>query len=102
MAIVVAAVIKIGKRLLKMWLISMLALYFLLPAAVYTKERLFFTKAAFLTFGEAYTVLAYIAQVGVEHFGALSAITAAVVGVILNLAVWFGLHVLFPADAGGL
>jgi chromate transporter len=26
---------------------------------------------------------------------ALSAITAAVVGVILNLAVWFGLHVLF-------
>ncbi len=28
---------------------------------------------------------------------ALSAITAAVVGVILNLAVWFGLQVLFPA-----
>ena len=28
---------------------------------------------------------------------ALSAVTAAVVGVILNLAVWFGLHVLFPA-----
>lgn len=27
--------------------------------------------------------------------GALSAITASVVGVILNLAVWFGLHVLF-------
>ena len=26
----------------------------------------------------------------------LSAVTAAVVGVILNLAVWFGLHVLFP------
>ena len=26
----------------------------------------------------------------------LSAITAAVVGVVLNLAVWFGLHVLFP------
>jgi len=30
---------------------------------------------------------------------ALSAITSAVVGVILNLALWFGLHVLFP-DAG--
>lgn len=29
---------------------------------------------------------------------ALSAVTAAVVGVILNLAVWFGLHVLFPAE----
>jgi chromate transporter len=28
---------------------------------------------------------------------ALSAITAVVVGVVLNLAVWFGLHVLFPA-----
>ena len=28
----------------------------------------------------------------------LSAITAAVVGVVLNLAVWFGLHVLFPGD----
>ena len=27
----------------------------------------------------------------------LSSITAAVVGVILNLAIWFGLHVLFPA-----
>ncbi len=31
---------------------------------------------------------------------ALSAITAAVVGVVLNLAVWFGLHVLRPAGAG--
>src|SRR5258705_10258748 len=27
----------------------------------------------------------------------LSAVTAAVVGVVLNLAVWFGLHVIFPA-----
>jgi chromate transporter len=26
----------------------------------------------------------------------LSAVTAAVVGVVLNLAVWFGIHVLFP------
>ncbi|MDB6015603.1 MAG: chromate transporter [Pedosphaera sp.] len=32
----------------------------------------------------------------VKLTAALSAITAAVVGVILNLAVWFGLHVLFP------
>lgn len=30
---------------------------------------------------------------------ALSAVTAAVVGVVLNLAVWFGLHVLFPGEA---
>lgn len=31
--------------------------------------------------------------------GAMAAITAAVVGVVLNLAVWFGLHVLAPAGA---
>jgi chromate transporter len=30
---------------------------------------------------------------------ALSAITAAVVGVVLNLAVWFGIHVIFPGGA---
>ncbi len=29
--------------------------------------------------------------------GVMGAITSAVVGVVLNLAVWFGLHVLFPA-----
>ena len=29
---------------------------------------------------------------------ALSAITAAIVGVVLNLAVWFALHVFFPAS----
>jgi chromate transporter len=28
----------------------------------------------------------------------LSAVTAAVVGVVLNLAVWFGLHVVFPSS----
>ncbi len=33
----------------------------------------------------------------VKLTAALSAITAAVVGVVLNLAVWFGLHVLVPA-----
>ncbi|MCI0699154.1 chromate efflux transporter [candidate division KSB1 bacterium] len=29
---------------------------------------------------------------------ALSSITSAVVGVVLNLAIWFGLHVLFPSN----
>jgi chromate transporter len=29
-------------------------------------------------------------------FSALSGITAAVVGVVLNLAVWFGIYVIFP------
>jgi chromate transporter len=33
--------------------------------------------------------------------GAMSAITAAVVGVILNLAVWFGLHTLFGELVSG-
>ncbi|HUR43490.1 MAG TPA: chromate efflux transporter [Aestuariivirga sp.] len=39
----------------------------------------------------------YIAAIGERPrlSGALAAITAAVVGVILNLSVWFGLHVLF-------
>jgi chromate transporter len=31
---------------------------------------------------------------------ALSAVTAAVVGVILNLTVWFGMHVVFPRGVG--
>jgi len=30
---------------------------------------------------------------------ALSSITAAVVGVVMNLAVWFGMHILLPKDA---
>lgn len=34
----------------------------------------------------------------VKLTSALSTVTAAVVGVILNLAVWFGLHVLFPEN----
>lgn len=145
---------------------------------VLTQEALFFSKAALVTFGGAYAVLAYLAQAAVEQFhwlapgemldglglaestpgplimvtqfvgflgafrfpggldpvaagvlgasvtvwatfapsflfiflgapliehlrgnvvlnGALSSITASVVGVILNLAVWFGLHTLF-------
>jgi chromate transporter len=32
---------------------------------------------------------------------ALSTVTAAVVGVILNLAVWFGVHVIFPPGSNG-
>src|SRR5690606_28559761 len=145
---------------------------------VLVREGVFFSQAAMVTFGGAYSVLAYVAQQAVEVYGwlapgemldglgmaettpgpliqvvqfvgfmgayrlmpgvdpllagvlgsvvtawatfapcflwifagapyvehlrgrralssALSAITAAVVGVVLNLAVWFGLHVLF-------
>lgn len=40
------------------------------------------------------------AQRNVQLKSALAAVTAAVVGVVLNLAVWFGLHVMFPAGGG--
>ena len=166
-----------------LWLVPLAALYGLLSQRVFYTEALFFTKAAFLTFGGAYAVLAYIAQAGVEQYAwltgpqmidglglaettpgplimvvqfvgfmagwnhatgwspvvgglvgslvatyftflpcflfiflggpyiekfrdnvtlsaALSSITAAVVGVVLNLAVWFGLQVLMPAEGG--
>lgn len=166
-----------------LWLAPVMLLFALVPNRVFYTEAVFFTKAAFLTFGGAYAVLAYIAQAGVEQYAwltgpqmiaglglaettpgplimvvqfvgfmagwnhasgwnpilggmvgslvatyftflpcflfiflgapyiekfrgnatlsaALSSITAAVVGVILNLAVWFGLQVLIPAAAG--
>jgi chromate transporter len=150
------------------------------PDHVYTELGVFFSKAAVVTFGGAYAVLAYLAQAAVETHGwlapgemldglglaettpgplilvtqfvgflaayrhaglgsplvagvlgaalttwvtfvpcflwillgapwvealrgrraldaALAAITAAVVGVILNLAVWFALHVMFAS-----
>ncbi len=43
----------------------------------------------------------YIEKLRDNHLltAALSTVTAAVVGVILNLAVWFGLHVIFPPNA---
>ena len=165
-----------------LWIIPMGGLIAFTSNPVFIAEGLFFTKAAFLTFGGAYAVLAYIAQAGVEQFAwltgpqmidglglaettpgplimvvqfvgfmagwnypgsinpllaglisslvatyftflpsflfillggpyiekirgnkkisaTLSAITASVVGVVLNLAVWFGMNVLFP-EAG--
>jgi len=165
-----------------LWGGPMLMLYLLSGSSVFFTEGLFFTKAAFLTFGGAYAVLPYIAQAGVEQYAwltgpqmidglglaettpgplimvvqfigfmagwnypgvlsplggavvgslvatyftflpcfffifigapyieklrgnlkltsVLSTITAAVVGVVLNLGVWFGLQVLTPAGA---
>jgi chromate transporter len=164
---------------LLIWLGPVAALYrFAGPASVYTQEAMFFSKAAMVTFGGAYSVLAYVAEECVETYGwlkpgemldglgmaettpgpliqvvqfvgymgayrnpgplsplmagiagsvvttwvtyspcflwiflgapyieflrgrealnaALSAVTAAVVGVILNLSIWFALHTLF-------
>lgn len=39
------------------------------PESVFVQEGLFFSKAAVVTFGGAYSVLAYIAQQAVERFG---------------------------------
>lgn len=164
---------------LGVWLVPVLALHLTLgPGHIFTKQSVFFSTAAVVTFGGAYSVLAFIAQQAVEVYawlqpgemldglgmaettpgpliqvvqfvgfmgayrdpgtlnpyaaatlasvivtwvtfapcflwifvgapfieslrsrptltGALSAITAAVVGVILNLAVWFAVHTLF-------
>jgi chromate transporter len=163
---------------LLLWALPVFGLYVSANPPVFYTAALFFTKAAFMTFGGAYAVLAYIAQAGVEQYAwltgpqmidglglaettpgplimvvqfvgfmagwntagpwspltggligsltatyftflpcfffiflggpyierfrenkalsaALSSITAAVVGVILNLAVWFGWQVLF-------
>ncbi|HRI87666.1 MAG TPA: chromate efflux transporter [Candidatus Hydrogenedentes bacterium] len=161
------------------WFSPLLAIaLFVGPESVYFKLGTFFSKAAVVTFGGAYSVLAYIAQEAVQTFGwlrpgemmdglamaettpgplimvlqfvgfmaayrepgalhpmvagtlggllttwvtfapcflwiflgapyievlrgnrrltaALSSVTAAVVGVILNLSVWFAVHVLF-------
>lgn len=166
-----------------LWVLPILLLTLIRSTPVFLTEAFFFTKAAFLTFGGAYSVLAYIAQAGVEQFkwltapqmldglglaettpgplimvvqfigfmagwnqsgsfspfwggfigswvatyftflpsflfillggpyiekfsgnkkisSSLSAITASVVGVVMNLAVWFGIQILFPETKG--
>jgi chromate transporter len=164
---------------LAIWLAPLILLYAALgPAHVFVQEGVFFSKAALVTFGGAYSVLSYVAQQAVDTYGwlapgqmldglgmaettpgpliqvvqfvgfmgaygqpgrltpltagligsvvttwvtfapcflfifvgapfveyvrhnrwltaALSGISAAVVGVVLNLAVWFALHTLF-------
>jgi chromate transporter len=50
-----------------LWGLPFLTLYLLLPGSIFAREAFFFTKAAFLTFGGAYSLLGYIAQAGVEQ-----------------------------------
>ncbi|MCH7565243.1 MAG: chromate transporter [Gemmatimonadetes bacterium] len=64
-------------------------------------EAIFFSKAAVVTFAPCFLFI-FVGAPYAESLrgkpglqGALTAITAAVVGVILNLAVWFSLHTLF-------
>lgn len=50
-----------------LWTIPMIAFYFLtVDFAFWKKLTIFFTQAAFVTFGGAYAVLPYVAQVSVE------------------------------------
>jgi|JI10StandDraft_1071094.scaffolds.fasta_scaffold34549_4 chromate transporter len=56
-----------------LWVLPVVALYLLLgPSSVFVEESIFFSKAAMVTFGGAYSVLAYLAQQAVEVFGWLS------------------------------
>ncbi|MBC5774182.1 chromate efflux transporter [Pontibacter sp. KCTC 32443] len=55
-----------------LWVIPFLLLGLLQDGSFWNKLSLFFTKAAFITFGGAYAVLPYVAQVTVEKFNWLS------------------------------
>lgn len=184
-----AGALRAGAVALVLWLLPVAALMALAPGSVFSDIAVFFSKLAVLTFGEAYAVLAWVAQEAVSTYGwlepgemldglgmaettpgplimvlqfvgfmgafreagwaapllagtlgallatwvtfapcfawiflgapfmerlrtnravsaALSAVTAAVVGVILNLALWFAVHVVWREvvrfDAGPL
>jgi len=57
-----------------LWAIPLGALYLWRGGDdVLIKEALFFTGAAFLTFGGAYSVLSYVSDVAVNHYGWLTA-----------------------------
>ena len=57
-----------------LWAVPVGALYFWRGSEdVLVKEALFFTGAAFLTFGGAYSVLSYVADVAVNGYGWLTA-----------------------------
>ena len=57
-----------------LWAVPLGALYLWRGGEdVLVKEALFFTGAAFLTFGGAYSVLSYVADVAVNHYGWLTA-----------------------------
>lgn len=56
-----------------LWIIPLIIFYFVASDfAFWKKLSLFFTQAAFVTFGGAYAVLPYVAQVSVEQFNWLT------------------------------
>ncbi|MEA1787558.1 chromate efflux transporter [Arenibacter sp. GZD96] len=56
-----------------LWIIPIIAFYFLTADFEFWKKlSVFFTQAAFVTFGGAYAVLPYVAQVSVEKFNWLT------------------------------
>lgn len=55
---------------LTLWLLPVVVLFLVLGADnVFSKEALFFSQSAIVTFGGAYSVLAYISQKAVETYG---------------------------------
>ncbi|HYQ59908.1 MAG TPA: chromate efflux transporter, partial [Desulfatiglandales bacterium] len=55
-----------------LWMVPSGLLYLYSSGPTFFTEAVFFTKAAFLTFGGAYAVLPYIAQAGVEQYSWLT------------------------------
>ncbi len=70
----VAHALKVVATFLALWLAPLIALYVWRGSAdTLFQEMWFFTQAAFVTFGGAYAVLSYIADVAVNSFGWLTA-----------------------------
>lgn len=66
----IASNLKLVGVFLVLWIIPVCAVWLWRGGRdVLTQEALFFTKAAFITFGGAYAVLSYIANVAVNHYG---------------------------------
>jgi chromate transporter len=85
----VGRTIRVAACWLALWLTPVIALLIMFGAQnVFSQIAVFFSKMAMVTFGGAYAV-------GLN--AALSNVTAAVVGVVLNLAIWFAIHTIFGA-----
>jgi chromate transporter len=65
----VAATVRMGVAWLAIWLLPVAALWIALgPDHVFSRQAVFFSRVAVVTFGGAYAVLAYVAQQAVEVF----------------------------------